>query len=375
MSNIRIRPGEVQVGEALPWPVYDRASNLLLREGYVIHSDQQLTALLERGMYRAADPGSIPDHPAEAEEQVPEDPFLLFDELGMRLEKAFQHLAAARPDAPARVLGVVDGIRTLCARSPDAALGAVHLCHHLRYTTYHPLHVAILCEMVGRNVDWPDDTRRSLVAAALTQNCAMIELQEALQNQKEPLSAEQRDTINRHPREGVEMLRRAGVSDETWLGHVHKHHERADGSGYPTGSKDFALSAPVMILALADRYGAMVSGRAHRRGVPAKDALRSFFLTRGRQFDDTLSLLFVKELSVYPPGLFVGCANGETAVVVQRAKDQALYPELAVYKNRNGELFSRPFRRPSSDTRYAIADILAADVHPRITPRWLWGLV
>ena len=70
-----------------------------------------------------------------------------------------------------------------------------------------------------------------ILAAALTCNIAMIELQDMLQTQQAPLTEEQTTQIRQHPEKAASMLRQAGVQDAVWLDTVLHHHERWDGGG------------------------------------------------------------------------------------------------------------------------------------------------
>lgn len=57
-SLVRIAPGALVVGRPLPWTVYDADGKVLLRQGYVIHSESQLEQLFQRaGSGRDGFPG------------------------------------------------------------------------------------------------------------------------------------------------------------------------------------------------------------------------------------------------------------------------------------------------------------------------------
>jgi DNA-binding CsgD family transcriptional regulator len=53
------------------------------------------------------------------------------------------------------------------------------------------------------------------------------------------------------------------------------HHERLDGSGYPSGLRGDAISLPARILAAADVYSALRQPRPHRSALEAGDAERT----------------------------------------------------------------------------------------------------
>ena len=52
MSFVPIRKQDLTVGGPLPWAVYDRQKNLLLRSGYVLESEAQVVQLIELGLFR-----------------------------------------------------------------------------------------------------------------------------------------------------------------------------------------------------------------------------------------------------------------------------------------------------------------------------------
>ena len=52
MAYERVKEGELQVGEPVPWALYDAEERLLLARGVVIESDRQVQELMSRGLFR-----------------------------------------------------------------------------------------------------------------------------------------------------------------------------------------------------------------------------------------------------------------------------------------------------------------------------------
>lgn len=61
MKLIPLRRIDLTLGEALPWAVYDKNQNLLLRPGDVIRTRPQMESLLKKGLYRFPK-SAQPDH-------------------------------------------------------------------------------------------------------------------------------------------------------------------------------------------------------------------------------------------------------------------------------------------------------------------------
>jgi putative two-component system response regulator len=63
------------------------------------------------------------------------------------------------------------------------------------------------------------------------------------------------------------------------------HHERFDGTGYPSGLKGLAIPLPARIVALADVYDALTSVRVYKEAYPPEQARAMILEQEGRHFD------------------------------------------------------------------------------------------
>ena len=353
---VRLRDGEIRVGQALAWPVYDNASKLLLREGYVISSQRQLDLLLERGMYRnltAEELGALQDKTPLPVEKI--NPFEIIRSASQRLNQVFQSLENGSPQVEERILRLVRDIVGICTDMPDAAIGALHLCHETSYTLCHPIHQACLVSLIGKRLELEEPSMEALVAAALTANVGMRELQDQLYKQSNPLTDAQREEIRLHTLRSVELLTNAGIRNELWLNIVRQHHERPDGNGYPTHLKGDQILDAAQILSLADQYCAMLSARADRDPLPPHEQLRTLFMQRGQDFNETICLALIKELGVFPPGTFVRLISGEVGVVIQRG-DNGIQPIVNALISPRGGAYARPFRRNCTANEFTVKE-------------------
>ena len=367
----RVKQSDIVIGKPLSFDCYDQANNLLLKRGTVLTSDRQLAILIERGLYS----DGMPSAPRKAE--APKEGPSVFTQISMvemRLDKLFQGVLDRQPEAdfaPA-ILQLAREIQMVCALDADAALGALHLSQKRRYTVVHPIDVAVLCELIGQRKDMPRETRLPMLAAALTANISMLELQEAMQTQVEPLSERQRDSLRTHPTQSAELLLELGVKDEAWSAAVLHHHEKQDGSGYPGAKCGDDIPLPARIIGLADTYSAMVTPRCYRQAILAKDALREVFLKRGAEIDAELAGLFIKEMGIYPPGAFVKIANGDTAIVLKRGKNGTSAVVKCIIGPRGAPL-PFPLVRDTSQAGFEIREMVQCDSALKLTPRQIWS--
>lgn len=370
----RIEANEIKLGDALRWPLYDARGGLLLSRGQVISSRRHLEALLTCGLFRG------PDHePAANETTAPDNaldddtcPFDIISGIPDRLSNALASISKGERAGQGQVIRMAREIQQVCEINPDAALGAVHLFRDGSYPLVHLLHTAILCEIISLRLDYRKERRIPLLCATLTSNISILGLQETLHKQAKPLTEEQRARILHHPEESVEILKKSGVTGELWLKSVLQHHERIDGSGYAAKLEGDQIHMDARIIALADIYSAMITPRSYRNGMPAKEALRELFLTRGKSVDNSLSEIFIKELGVFPPGAYVELNSGERGIVIKRGRDYN-QPSVAALIDAKGMHFTRPLIRIGSSDENSIKQAILDPIGFPVNLRRVWN--
>ena len=72
------------------------------------------------------------------------------------------------------------------------------------------------------------------------------------------------------------------------------HHEQWDGTGYPNGLKGEEIPCPGQIMAIADVYDSLTSGRHYKEGISHKKAVEIILAKRGSQFDPQLIDAFME---------------------------------------------------------------------------------
>ncbi len=356
---IKIQRNEIKVGEALAWSVFDDEGRLLLSEGNLIPSDKILSVILEHGAYRLSTVNDIPEVGSKTQDK--KNPFKLLNECTDYLGIIFSSIEEKEPQVEHRIKQLVKGIIQLCNHFPDACLGAVHLANDGDYTVQHPLVVAILCEFVARRLRFPDKERYAALAAALTSNIGMHELQTVLLTQAAALTEKQKKHLRNHPARSAEMLMETGLTNVDWLKAVFQHHERIDGSGYPEGISGSEIGRPAKLVAIADRYAAMVHARAYRKAIHGKDTLRELLIENGKFYDQELSLVLISELGVYPPGSIVQLKNAEVGMIINRGKKNGTIPLASVFIGANGDVLDKPVLRNCAVPMYQIKDKFELD--------------
>lgn len=114
------------------------------------------------------------------------------------------------------------------------------------------------------------------------------------------LTAEEFEEIKKHTLYGKKVIDAAEdkLGDSSFLAFAGEmavsHHERWDGLGYPRGLKGEAIPLAGRILAVADVYDALISGRPYKTALSHEKAVEIILAGRGTQFDPVLVDVFGK---------------------------------------------------------------------------------
>ncbi len=367
MDKNRIKPGDIIIGKPLPWNVFDDKGNLLLREGSVIESDFQFGALMERGLFYYGSGR----HGRDSLVRTRRIPFEIIDDIYTRLNLLLEN---NRPDPklPSKIIRLCRILQNACEEDHNACLGIIPFGQDYKYPVIHSIHTALACHSISKGMGWSSEERLMPMAAALTMNIAMIDLQKTLYFQREPLSETQSVEVKTHPERSADFLEKCGVRDDAWLNAVFQHHELLDGSGYPMSLKGTDIVQLARIVTIGDMYSAKIANRAYRSSVLPAKALHHLFLSR-ESVDAVMSRVLIKRLGLYPPGSFVELMNGEIAVVTHAGKD-ARFPVLHSVVKANGTAMAKPVLRDCTREEFAIKRLLSKnEARIEVNKYQLWG--
>ncbi len=268
-----------------------------------------------------------------------------------RVAKLYTDLSSGRVVSVASFAEVADSIledarqavpvRFLSEPAPTDAAGVA------RFAAAHAVTAAqIAARIVGQDFEWGSRPLVPMVACLLTE-LGLVKVPAEVLATPGPLDTESRRLIDRHPRDGAELIRTylpdAGPLAEA----IVAHHERPDGTGYPNGSKGEEIPALARFLAVCDVYAGMTCDRPHRPAHDPRTALTDTLLDADRGRLDRDFAEYLLTLSFHPVGTVVELTDGRVGVVVanhtgKQSLRATARPVVAVLADENGVVLPRP---------------------------------
>jgi len=163
------------------------------------------------------------------------------------------------------------------------------------YTEHHSLNVSSISEDIAREIGLEDSHVDIIQQACKLHDLGKIGIRDNILLKPGKLTEEEWEEIKKHPVLGAEIIRPLiFLSDVALM--IRQDHERWDGKGYPDGLKGDEIVLGARIIALADAYDAMVSGRPYAKAKTKAEAIEEIKKNSGTQFDPAVVEVFLKAI-------------------------------------------------------------------------------
>ena len=152
------------------------------------------------------------------------------------------------------------------------------------YTAGHQRRVAQLSCAMARELGWSPDRVEGIQVLCFLHDMGKIAVPAEILNKPGKISLTEFSLIKVHPQVGYDILKDIAFPWPVAQG-VLQHHERLDGSGYPSGLTAGEITPEAKILAVADVVEAMASHRPYRPALGIDKALEEITQNRGKLYD------------------------------------------------------------------------------------------
>lgn len=204
------------------------------------------------------------------------------------------------------------GVATKALEAPDEAemLSMVEALLALQEardqaSSQHARDVAALSMKLALSLGLSDTEAYLISLGGLLHDLGRVTLPDTLLFKRGEMSANEKRIATQHPLIGAEIINTIPALHEV-AAIVHAHHERMDGSGYPDGLQGDTIPLGARIVAVADAYDVLTTGRSeYFRGSPTQ-VLEELQKRAGSQFDPRVVAAL---LELFSPRLHIPIAK------------------------------------------------------------------
>jgi len=206
-------------------------------------------------------------------------------------------------------------------RNPSALLCVVRamdfedhqLGHAIRTATY-------FCKMFRVRL-WSSEAIQDWILGALLHDIGKLHMKQSIQQPNAlniTQSTREQDVFiaPAHIENGVKIANKIGGLASEAIEVIQMHHERFDGSGYPTGEPLTEINDPMRMFTIIDELDRLMYTPVKGKYLTAIQAYQAL-LKMGQAFDITLLQQLIKSVGIYPPGSVVILKSGRVGIVLE----------------------------------------------------------
>lgn len=195
----------------------------------------------------------------------------------------------------------------------------------------HSVNVTVISLLLGKAMGLSKSEMVDLGVAAILHDIGKQALPDRLRwHEEDDMSPVEYKVYQEHVSLGVEQARRMGLSDGVVMA-IAQHHEKFDGSGFPSRLKGDQLSLSSKILVLVNRYESLCNPSRPLVAMTPHEALSMMFSQFRMRFDSVVLSAFIRMMGVYPPGSVIQLMDDRYALVVSVNSSRPLKPRVIVY--------------------------------------------
>ncbi len=157
----------------------------------------------------------------------------------------------------------------------------------------HSPYFSRLVAAIGHQMHLDEKQIQSLKYASLLHDTGKADIPPEILAKTTKLTDKEYNIIKRHPLKGAQILRPLQVLRPV-IPIIMHHHEKYDGTGYPSRLKKGQIPEGARIMAVADAFEAMVYGRPYRERKNIDSAIVEIKKKSGSQFDPKVVEAFLR---------------------------------------------------------------------------------
>lgn len=260
-----------------------------------------------------------------------------------------------------RVSPVVSQITESILRNQGTLVSLCRIKERDTYTFQHSVSVCTLLVTFCRYMGMSREVIQEAGIGGMLHDIGKMRVPDAILNKPGKLTDPEFEIMKGHVSLGMDILDQTPNVSPTVKQITGEHHERFEGSGYPTRKKAQEISQLGRMAAIVDVYDAITSNRVYHQGMEPSAALQKLFEWSKNHLDEELVQHFIQAVGIYPVGSLVRLESNRLAVVVQQGTAGLLYPVVRLVYDVKRNCRLKPVDEDLSDAESGGDHIVSAE--------------
>ncbi|MDD6811390.1 MAG: HD domain-containing protein [Lachnospiraceae bacterium] len=230
-----------------------------------------------------------------------------------------------------------------CARSGEQLLDFLYnmLPSEDDMTHAHCLNSALIAGVFGTWLGLPKEEIFLLIQCGFFYDIGKLKLPNSLIWKPSKLTDLEFTQMKTHTILGFELLKDMNVNEHV-LKATLQHHERCDGTGYPSRLRGDRIDVFAKYIAIIDSYEAMTSARTYRQSLNPFQVIANFEKSGFDKYDETIIKPILSHIASTQLGLSVRLNNDTEAEIILINQEHLSRPLLKTVKDEMIDLSKAP---------------------------------
>ncbi|MGN0411983.1 MAG: HD-GYP domain-containing protein [Lachnospiraceae bacterium] len=195
----------------------------------------------------------------------------------------------------------------------------------------HCLNCGLLSGIFAKWTDFSEDEINDIMISGFLIDFGLLLIPNEIVMKNEKLTDLEFLHIKGHPMKAFQFLSDKNVPD-TVLKAILMHHEKCDGSGYPSKLKENQISRYAKLLSITDTYEALTSDRTYRSAKNTFEAVQIMIQEKGKYDSEMLSKILSK-IALMQIGKVATLSDGKEGKIIMINPNDVSKPVLKTEQN------------------------------------------
>jgi len=198
------------------------------------------------------------------------------------------------------------------------------------YTLHKSVVSSLTSYLLAQWIGFPQKDWIPIALAALLMDIGNMKVDPEILNKPGQLTNQEKDEMKKHTLFGYLMLKNVmAINDGVKLAAL-QHHERVDGSGYPSGLHSEQIHAYAKVVAIADIYHAMTLNKVYRKPVSPYLVMEQIQSDSFGKLDPAYVRIFIEKATKLQTGTKVKLNDGRIGEIVFYERDYPTRPWVSI---------------------------------------------